>query len=241
LISIIIAAKDEGKTIGELISNIRANLNSFTYEIIVVDDGSTDQTRNIALQEQVRVISHEKRLGKAAAMKTGAKYASGEIIVFIDGDGAHDAGHIPQMVTAIRNNKGDLVIGSRFLDNSSRKNSPVVRTISNALAAFIISLTISFFLPLRTLFACRMKWRRVTDCTSGFRAMRKNVWENMNITSQGFEVEAEMIYEVSRHNLKIVEIPITCVYSKYARNSNLSILRDGFKTFKLLARKFLTL
>ena len=236
-VSVIIPARDEASSIGSLIFNINESLSGHTHEIIVIDDGSEDGTGEIARNNGTIVISNEKTLGKGAAMKTGVENAKGDIFVFIDGDGAHDPQDIPTIITPILQNKADLVIGSRALQESRVAISPITRRLSNNLASFVISVIISFLLPLATLFKCPMKWIRISDCTSGFRAIKEEAWQKLKLKSQSFEIETEMIYEAARNKLIITESPISCNWNNEI--SRLSIIGDGVKTLKLLATKLI--
>jgi glycosyltransferase involved in cell wall biosynthesis len=204
----------------------------------VVDDGSSDRTREVSSNNKTQVISQDRSLGKGAAMKTGANQANGEVIVFIDGDGAHDPKDIPRIAGIILKGEADLVIGSRALLEHKVSVSPVMRRISNNLSSFTISAIISFILPVVSLFRYPIKWIRITDCTSGFRAIRSKTWQNLNLLSNGFEIETEMIYELVRNRLAIVEVPIECNWD--SRFSRLSITRDGLKTLKLMIRKLVS-
>ena len=238
LISVVIPAKDEAASLGYLIPAIRDSLAEYQYEIIVVDDGSSDKTREISFNSKAKVISQGQSLGKGAAMKTGAHQAIGEVIVFIDGDGAHDPKDIPRIAGIILKGEADLVIGSRALPNHKVGVSPAMRRISNNLSSFTISVIISFILPLASLFKYPIRWVRITDCTSGFRAVRRVAWHKSVLLSNGFEIETEMIYEAARNKLTIVEVPIKCNWD--SRFSRLSITRDGLKTIKLMIRKLIS-
>lgn len=237
LVSVIIPAKDEANSIGSLIPEIRESLSGCPHEIIVVDDGSRDRTREIAYSNGTIVVSHEKNLGKGAALKTGVQNASGGVIVFLDGDGAHDAQDIPRVIAPILEGKADLVIGSRSLPESHVVISPLTRRLSSNLASLAISVIISFLLPLITLFRCSMRYIKITDCTSGFRAIKKANWQKLDLVSQGFEIDTEMIYEAARNRLTISEVPISCNWNR--EFSRLSIFGDGLRTVKLLVRKLM--
>ena len=235
MVSVIIPVRDEASSIGGLIPKIRESLSGVTHEIIVVDDASRDGTGEIAQSNAAVVISHEKSLGKGAAMKTGVENAKGDILVFLDGDGAHDPRDIPIMIVPIVQGRADFVIGSRALPESKIPTSPLWRKLSNNLASFIISVTISFLLPRAAMFRWRAKWVRITDCSSGFRAIGKESWQKLDLISQGFQIETEMIYEAVRNNLTLVEVPISCNWDN--RFSHLSIARDGLATLRLLLNK----
>jgi len=237
MVSVIIPARDEAHSIGSLIPKIKQSLSGLPHEIIVVNDGSRDETGAIARSSGAMVISHEKNLGKGAAMKTGVENARGDILAFLDSDGAHDPQDIPSIIAPIVQGKTDFVIGSRALPGSKVSVPPLRRRLSNNLASFAISVVISFLLPLATMFRCQFKWFRITDCTSGFRAIKKGNWQKLALVSQGFQIETEMIYEAARNKLTIVEVPISCNWN--SETSRLSIVRDGLETLKLLAGKLL--
>ena len=237
LVSVIIPARDEANSIGSLIPKIRENLSKYPHEVVVIDDGSKDATGQIARSNGAIVVSHRKNLGKGAAMKTGVENTTGSIIVFLDGDGAHDPQDIPGVITPFFQGKADLVIGSRTLPESKVPSSSAKRRLSNSLASFTISVIISLLLPIATLFKCPVKWIRITDCTSGFRAIRRDAWQKLDLDSQGFGIETEMIYEAVENKLTITEVPISCIWDSHL--SRLSIMRDGLKTLNLLAKKLI--
>ena len=237
LVSVVVPAREEVNTIGSITAKIKESLSGKLYEIIVIDDGSKDRTAEIAKANGATVISHNNTLGKGAAMKTGADNAKGDIIVFLDGDGAHDPQDIGTVVAPILEERADLVIGSRSLAKSKVSRPPFGRRLSNSLASFVISVIISFLIPLVTPGKCPMKWIKSTDCTSGFRAITKKGWKKLTLVSEGFQIETEMIFEAARNNLKIAEVPINCKWS--TQNSRLSIFGDGLRTLRLLAGKLL--
>jgi len=254
LLSVVIPVKDEAKHIGDLISRIGESLNGHPYEVIVVDDGSRDKTSRVARKNGATVIMHDGNQGKGTAMKTGVRNASGDIFVFLDGDGAHEPQDIPGVVAPILEGKASLVIGSRTLPQSRVTASPLTRRLTNNMASLIISVTISFLLPLAVLTnrlgrllkltrrngatqPTKPRYIRITDCTSGFRAITRQGWQSQTLISQRFEIETEMIYEAVKKGLVVVEVPIGCHWDK--RFSGLSIFGDGFRTLKLLSRKLL--
>jgi glycosyltransferase involved in cell wall biosynthesis len=237
-VSVIIPAKDEANSIGALIARTKVSLAEHKLEIIVVDDGSKDNTKEIAKSSGAITISHVKTLGKGAAMKTGANTAAGDIIVFLDGDGAHNPEDIPNVIAPVLQNRADLVIGSRDFRSSRAFGSYLPRWVTNKLASFITSVIISFLLPLITSFKCPMKWIRVEDAECGFKAISKAKWRQLNLVSQGFEIESEIIYEAAKNRLTLHNASISCNWN--FRISRLSILRDGLKTLRLLSSKLIT-
>lgn len=115
MVSVIIPARDEANTIGSLIPKIKGSLSGLPHEIIVVDGWSKDDTVAIAQSSGAIVVSHERDLGKGAAMKTGVENARGDILAFIDSDGANDPRDIPSVIAPIVRGEADFVIGSRAL------------------------------------------------------------------------------------------------------------------------------
>ena len=235
--SIIIPARDEANSIGSLIPRIKESLSAYEYEVIVVDDGSKDNTKDIARSSNVMTLSHDISLGKGAAMKSGAGSATGDIFVFLDGDGAHYPEDIPSVIAPILQNKADLIIGSRNFHSSEAFGFYWPRRIANHLASFITSIIISFSLPIVTLFKCPVKWVKVADAESGFKAISRGNWNRLNLISRGFEIETEMIYEAARNKLAIAEVPISCNWE--GGTSSLSVLKDGLKTVKLVIQKLI--
>ena len=243
-VSVIIPARDEASFIGSVITGVRQSLSAYNHEIITVDDGSKDKTAEIARASQAIVVSHQNSQGKGAAMKTGVKIAKGDIIVFLDSDGAHDPKEIPTVIAPIIQNQADLVIGSRALSESKVSRPPLHRRLSNNLASFIISVIISFF-PAPTTGIAKQQTReyrlmtgrlkRITDCTSGFRALTRDAWHRLGLVSNEFQIETEMIYEAAKNKLTMAEVPISCNWD--SKSSRLSIIEDGLKTSKLLLNK----
>jgi glycosyltransferase involved in cell wall biosynthesis len=236
-VSVIIPARDEAKSIGKLIAATKMSLAKNKVEIIVINDGSKDNTEEIAKDNGAIVVSHVESLGKGAAMKTGASVATGDILIFLDGDGAHNPDDIPDILTAILRNRADLVVGSRDFRGSNTFGSYLPRRITNNMASFITSLIVSLFLPLATSFRCPIKWIAVEDAECGFKAIRKEKWRNFNLVSQGFEIESELIYEAAKHKMAIYNVPVSCNWD--CKVSRLSILRDGLKTLRLLCSKLI--
>jgi glycosyltransferase involved in cell wall biosynthesis len=153
--SIIIPAKNEAKAIGEVVATARAEFPE--AEIIVVDDGSEDATAEIAKQAGANVISHPESLGNGAAVKHGARVASGEILAFMDGDGQHDARELGRLIERLEQGY-DMAIGAR--DTGSHAN--VGRLFANGLY---------------NAFASMISGHRILDLTSGFRVTRASLFK----------------------------------------------------------------
>ena len=253
------------------ITDVVTTARKYVDDVIVIDDGSTDMTAKTAEIAGACVIRHEKNRGKGAAIKTAldnAKFSN--IIVFIDGDGQHDAHDIPKLLEPILQEKADFVIGSRYLSKSKDLSNTFSRRMTNNVASFTISFIISYIQPFayfvknRSLRKPSMinnprsqmqsvdksisgvqnyrlvngKFKRISDCTSGFTAMKTENWGQLDLISNGFQIEIEMIYEQAKNGFIIAETPVSCKWK--VGSSNLSIIRDGFKTLGLLIGKLIT-
>jgi len=209
LISVVIPLYNEENTISNVIERIP---NHHQYQIILVDDGSTDtsvkKVREISNRE-IKIIKHEKNQGYGAALLSGFKHATGDIIVTMDSDGQHNPEEIPKLVKSIINNKADFVVGSRYLGKYYYKNPLYARV-----GAYFIKI---FF---RMLFH-----QRVHDNQCGFRAFKKEsikIFKNMRYTGMGFSTE--LLFKAAFNQLKIVETPVTANPRQYG-TSNVNLIR----------------
>ena len=149
-IGVLIAAYNEEKQIKNIIRRIPAVVD----EILVVDDGSTDETRKEALKAGITVITHRQNQGKGMAIRTGIIHLKTDIIVFLDADGQHRPEEIPILVAPLLQGQADLVIGSRLFGGFS--TMPRIRVLSNVITRFVIRLRRSVY---------------INDTQSGFRAI----------------------------------------------------------------------
>nr|MDO8046139.1 glycosyltransferase family 2 protein [Candidatus Baldrarchaeota archaeon] len=220
VISVVIPAYNEEKTIGEVLSKTISVMESVgrPYEIIVVDDGSTDRTLEIASTYKVTVLSNGRNKGKGYALRKGFQHAKGDVIVTIDSDGAHDPKDIPEMLKPIFNG-ADVVSGSRFLGASKDFTSSLNR-LGNFLINFIIMV---------------LTRKRITDSQTGFRAIKKEILEKLCLESIGYEIETELTIKTLKNGFIIQEKPIACKKRRY-HNSKLRVLYDGIKILKTILK-----
>lgn len=216
-LSVVIPAYNEENGIAEIMNRtlaVREDLKKAGvegFELLVVNDGSKDQTRQIAEEiaastTDVRVINQVNR-GYGGALKTGFSQASGDLIGFLDADGTYPPEYFSQLCVAAM--KGaDLVIGSRMAGEESKM--PVVRRIGNWLFANLLSI---------------LGWQRVTDSASGMRVFQRSSMERMYPLPNGLNLTPVMSTRAIHEGLKVVEVPIT--YSERLGRSKLSALRDG--------------
>ena len=190
-----IPAYNEEKTIGDIVKRSLQH----SDKVIVVDDGSSDGTANAAKQNGATVISHQKNQGYGAAVITlfdRARQENADILTIIDGDGQHDPGQIPLLVSTLQENNVDVVIGSRFLDNKSgtpgyrKRGIKIITSAANFGADF-----------------------KVSDAQSGFRSYSKRAIDSIHPTETGMSVSTEILLKISNKGLSVAEVPITVSYN----------------------------
>lgn len=216
---VVVPAYNEEKTIGRVL----ADLKNYADKIIIVDDGSTDRTAEIIKSLSVEVYRHFLNRGLGASLKTGfeaAKKSGADIVVTFDADGQHRAEDIPRLIKPILDGQAEVVIGSRFL---KLQRMPILRIIYNWLANFITFLFSGLW---------------VTDSQSGLRAFSKQALERLEIFCDRMEISSEIICQIKKQNLKLVEIPIQAVYTDYSLSKGQNFL-VGVKTLiRLVVHKF---
>jgi len=190
-----IPAFNEEKNIAVLIIQLK----KIADKIIVCNDGSTDLTSKIAEELGATMINHKKNLGYGAAIRSiflKSKDLDGDILVTFDADGQHRIEDINRVINPIINGESDLVIGSRFLDESA-KEVPRYRKAGIKLITKITNATIK---------------KQLTDSQSGFRAYSKKVLNELNPSELGMGISTEILIKASAKNFRISEVPIKIVY-----------------------------
>ena len=170
----------------------------YVDKVIVCDDGSTDNTAKRAKESGAIVITHEKNQGYGAAIATLFDYArkqNVQIMITIDGDGQHNPDQIPLLLNAITTHNVDVVIGSRFLDDSTKASS--YRKTGIKIITSAANYGTNF---------------KVSDSQSGFRAYSKDAIDAIHPTEQGMSVSTEILLKISNKGLSIAEVPITISY-----------------------------
>ena len=216
-LSIVIPARNESVAIGAVVAVARENYPD--AEIIVVDDGSNDDTASVASGAGAVVVSHPESLGNGAAVKSGARAASGEIIAFMDGDGQHDAGELAVLLGRLDNGY-EMAIGAR--DTGSHANFG--RLFANGLYNAIASI---------------MSGHKILDLTSGFRVVRaKKFKQFLYLLPNGFSYPTTITMAFLRSGYPIAFEPISA--AKRAGKSHIRPVRDGVR-FLVIIFKIATL
>ena len=199
-ILLIIPAYNEEKAINKTVDKILEynKKNKTNYDVIVINDGSKDNTENVLIENNIPHIKLIHNLGIGGAVQTGYKYAlenNYDIAIQFDGDGQHNVEYVKNIIEPIIKNKADLVIGSRFIDkNSSEFKSTFARLIGIRI--------ISFFIKMVTK-------KRIYDCTSGFRACNKKVIEHFSHTYPTEYPEPVSSVDLLKNKYMIEEIPVS--------------------------------
>lgn len=207
-VCVLIPSYNEAKTIGQLVRELR--IKGFT--VYVVDDGSVDDTANIAEAEGAIVVKHKKNMGKGASLREGFKHIikkGFDAVVVMDGDGQHLASDVDGFIGKMEATKADVIIGNRMMDVSSM---PSDRKHTNRFMSGLISM---------------LAGQHVPDSQSGFRLIKREVLQSIRLESSNYEIESEMIIRASRAGFKIESVPITTVYK--GETSRINPVVDTFR------------
>jgi len=197
------------------IVKVLSDLAEYKLPIVVINDGSTDQSRFKIEDLRIKnltLLEHEVNLGKGAAMKTGADYAfehKADAVIFVDADGQHDARDLTKIIDALKTGKYDVVFGSRNFGYGV----PLVRYLGNKFASIVISSLFRIY---------------ISDVICGFRAITNSAYVKIRWESEGYGVETEMVIKAGKTKLKFCEVPVETIY--HDRTKGVTIL-DAFGIF----------
>jgi len=204
---IVMPAHDEERTIGGVLDSLKRE---GWRQIIVVDDGSTDRTANIARAKGAVVVAHRRNMGLGAALRTGlvtARKKGADCAVTFDADGQHDPKSVRRLVSALKGK--DLVIGVRM-----HVGIPLYKRFGNFVLDWITFLFSNVFI----------------DSQSGSRAFNRRALEKIKIRSNRYEVSSEIIIQAKKRGLKIGRTQAKCFYTKYAKTRGTTIV-SGIRIF----------
>ncbi len=205
-LSVIIPVYNEAGNIGPLVRRVRDVLKPGD-ELIVVDDGSSDGTPGEVDTSLCALIKHEVNKGKGAAMRTGIAAATGDVVVFIGGDGQDDPKEIPVLLKGIEDG-ADYAIGSRFVGGAKRYSGEAIQPV-NELGNKMLTWFINMFFGVSA-----------TDSQAEFKCIKTDLLKSLGLTSDRFEIETEMLARASRRGARIVEVPV----HRYPREHGVSKL-----------------
>jgi glycosyltransferase involved in cell wall biosynthesis len=210
-IFIVIPAYNEESKISSVVGEVKK-----FGQVIVVDDGSDDFTKQNALATNVIVLSHIVNRGQGAALQTGMDYAlknGADIIVHFDADGQHDAQEIEKMIKPILLNEADITLGSRFLHPKEAKLPIGSLASTSCHIPFVRKIT----LKAGVLFTRFISGIKITDTHNGFRALSRKAAEKIKITQDKMAHASEILDEIIKNNLKYQEVPVQIKYTEYSK------------------------
>ena len=210
---ILIPAYNESGAIGRLVSRLKGE----GREVVVIDDGSRDDTANIARDSGAFVLSRPVNKGKGAALKDGFQYAVSrdyDAVIIMDGDGQHDPTDIDRMVEAADSTGADLVMGNRMEDTTSM---PWLRKLTNRVLSGYISGVCGQPIP---------------DTQCGFRLIKSRLLREINLISSKYETESEIIIRAAQRKFKIDSIPVKTIYG--AEQSAIHPVKDALRSIRLI-------
>jgi len=200
-VSLIIPALNEAECLGLLLAEVPANL---IYQVIVVDNGSTDHTADVARSGGAHVIS-EPRRGYGYACAAGTAAAKGDVLVFMDGDGSFKPGELPNLLTPLAQGKADLVLGARMQIDPQQIIMPPHQRFGNHLIAWLL----------------RQRFKLSLTDLGPYRAIRRQLLLELGMQEHTYGWPLEMIIKTARHCKPIVEIPVT-YRARFAGQSKVS-------------------
>jgi len=213
--SLIIPAYNEEEGLPVVLSDVFKLIDE-NFEVIVVDDGSTDRTKDVAEKFPCRVITHERNSGKGEAMRTGIREAKGENIIFIDADNTYPPEGILEIAKAL--DRYDMALASRKM---GQNNIPAFNRVGNAIFRNSIRYLYGF---------------KGYDPLTGLYGLKKIYLESMRLESPGFGIESEICIKAARMGLKVKDIYIE--YRDRLGEAKLNGLRDGYRIFLTILKHF---
>jgi glycosyltransferase involved in cell wall biosynthesis len=215
----VIPTYNEAKVIAGLVSRIKA----MGLDVVVIDDGSTDNTGFCAGESGAVVLRNERKLGKGASLGKGFDFVRKmpfDGIMIMDGDGQHDPEDIKQFLAVAEKKQPCLIVGNRLGDP---KGMPLIRRLTNRFMSYLLSQI------------CR---QGIPDSQCGFRFISSEILRKIKLRSRKFEIESEMLIKTGRQGFKIYSVPIRSIYG--GEKSNINPLIDTVRFFRFLFRQIWT-
>lgn len=212
-LTIILPAKNEAANLEALLPRLREQVPE--ADVVVVNDGSTDATAEICARYAVRCIHHPYSMGNGAAVKSGARVASGEALIFMDADGQHDPADIARLLAKLDEGY-DMVVGARKFNTHANKHRALGNVFFNRLATWMVG-------------------HKVEDLTSGFRAVRADKFRRfLHLLPNGFSYPTTITMSFFRAGFPVVYVPIQV--RQREGKSHIRLLRDGMRFLLIIVR-----
>jgi len=220
-LSVIIPVYNEVESIQIILERVQAQ--KLAHEIIVVDDGSKDGTRDVLAKldgkNSVRVILHEQNKGKGAAVRTGMGAALGDVLLIQDADLEYDPRDYPTLLKPLNEGIADVVYGSRFL-GASRRVTMFWHQVANKLLTFMTNILYNTIL---------------TDMETGYKVFRREILDGMVLHANSFDFEPEFTAKILKRHFRIFEVPITFNPREYTEGKKIK-LHDAFEAVWTLVK-----
>ncbi|MDD5439203.1 MAG: glycosyltransferase family 2 protein [Candidatus Omnitrophica bacterium] len=215
---IVIPAYNEAATIGTIVKSLKAK----GFHILVIDDGSADDTGAIAARHGAEVLAHKKNKGKGASLRQAFRHICEktryDYVVVMDGDGQHKVDDVDRFVKEAREEADDIIIGNRM---NAAQSMPHVRFYTNKIMSALLS------------FICK---QNIPDTQCGFRLMKRSVIETIPLRTSDYDTESEILIKASRRGFKIGACPIETIYG--GETSDIHPIKDTVRFIILIAKVY---
>ena len=215
---VLIPSYNEESTIGQIVEKIK----KLDLDVIVIDDGSTDDTERIASENGAIVMRHAKNLGKGASLKEGFSFilrsTNFDSVVIMDGDGQHNPQDIQKFLKHAEEFGDDIIVGNRM---KHVKNMPLIRLATNKFMSFLLSSICKQHIP---------------DTQCGFRLIRRKVLEYIDLTTNKFDLESELLIKASKEKFSVTSVPVETIYRD--EMSRINPFKDTIRFIALIMRTY---
>jgi len=212
-VCVIIPTYNEADAIGNLVSEIKR----LGFDVLVVDDGSSDSTKEIVRGKGVALLENSTNLGKGSSLRSGFDYAIKEgydFVVTMDGDGQHSPPEITRFIELVEKEHAGIIVGDRM---QNCIGMPWVRRLTNTIMSNLIS---------------KLAGQRIPDTQCGFRLIKIDVLKNIDLISYRFEIESEILIKAAKAGFKIISTPIKTIYQ--GEKSKINPFIDGLRFIRLV-------
>jgi glycosyltransferase involved in cell wall biosynthesis len=217
-VSFIVPAYNEARTIDEVLTRIAAL--ELETQVIVIDDGSTDGTGDLAAGHDGVLVIRQPNRGKGAAIRAGIPHVAGEIAVIQDADMEYDPAEVPTLIDPIVNGSADVVYGSRLTGGRPQRAYLFWHLVGNRFLSLVTGVLFNTTL---------------SDMETGYKAFRSDVLRSLDLREDDFAIEPEITGQICKRKLRIYELPISYYGRTYEEGKKIT-WRDGFKALWVLVR-----